>query len=329
MKRKSHVYLIFVLIIALVLSACNSDDDDEPVQRFDDVAVQLKWLHNPQFAGFYAADRLGYYTQEDIRVSFLPGGPTVDVIAPVAAGEADFGIAAGDAVIREIAENKKPFKIIGATYQVNPFVYARIINEENARLETAEDWRGRKIAPFEDVIILAGILNSFDLTVDDVELVTNAEFALNQFIEGVMDVRGIFRTNEVLTLEAEGYELQLFRPEDYGVLTYSDLIYLNTEKVKPDIAERFMRATMRGWEYVIQNPDKALDLVLEYAPSLDKDITQRTWQASIPLFDDGQGLLRVDENVMQSMVDLMLQTGMLTQAPELDTLYTTEYLKQD
>ncbi|MBZ0306748.1 MAG: ABC transporter substrate-binding protein, partial [Anaerolineae bacterium] len=197
------------------------------------------------------------------------------------------------------------------------------------RMETTDDWRGRKISPFEDVIILAGILNHFDLTVDDVELITNAEFALNQFIEGVMDVRGIFRTNEVLTLEAEGYELQIFRPEDYEVLTYSDLIYMNTEKVESDIAGRFMRATLRGWEYVIQNPDKVLDLVLEYAPSLDKDTTQRTWEASIPLFDDGKGLLRVDENVMQSMIDLMLQTGMLTQAPELNTLYTTEYLKQD
>lgn len=329
MNRKIYAYLIFVLIIALVLSACEDDDEEETAQRFDTVSVQLKWLHNPQFAGFYAADRLGYYAQENLKINFIPGGPTVDVIAPVAAGDAHFGIAAGDAVIREIAENDKPFKIIGATYQLNPFVYAQIITEEDDRMETTDDWRGRKIAPFEDVIILAGILNHFDLTVDDVELITNAEFALNQFIEGVMDVRGIFRTNEVLTLEAEGYELQIFRPEDYEVLTYSDLIYMNTEKVESDIAGRFMRATLRGWEYVIQNPDKVLDLVLEYAPSLDKDTTQRTWEASIPLFDDGKGLLRVDENVMQSMIDLMLQTGMLTQAPELNTLYTTEYLKQD
>jgi ABC-type nitrate/sulfonate/bicarbonate transport system substrate-binding protein len=329
MNKKVHLSLVFALIIVLVLSACGGDDDKkEETKRFDEVTVQLKWLHNPQFAGFYAADRLGYYTQERIRINLIPGGPNVDVITPVENGTAMFGIAGGDFVLRDIAQGNKPFKVIGATYQINPFVYVYLLGDEKEPLETADDWRGLRIAPFDDNVILAGILSTLGLTLDDVEVVTDAEFALGQFINGEMDVRGVFRTNEVLALEAEGYQIQVIKPEDYGVLTYPDLIYMNTDKVNDDLAKRFMKATLRGWEYVTQNPDKVLDLVLEYAPSSDKDITQRTWEASLPLFDASNGLLRLDENVMQSMVNLMVQTGMLTEAPDLDKLYTTEYLDQ-
>ncbi|TET52503.1 MAG: hypothetical protein E3J64_05015 [Anaerolineales bacterium] len=81
-----------LMLAAIAVGSCVGDQTTQPA---DQIAVQLKWLHQSQFAGFYAADVNGYYAAEELEVSFIEGGPGIDVYASVLAGEAAFGIDGG------------------------------------------------------------------------------------------------------------------------------------------------------------------------------------------------------------------------------------------
>lgn len=328
MTKKAYLVGVLLLVGLLFLAACDSEDEKaEETKRNAEITVQLKWSHNPQFAGFYAAERLGYYDKEKLTVTFIPGGPGVDILAPLESGEAQFAIASSDLTISQIANDNKPFQIIGATYQTTPFVFAKLVTEDSPALEGADDWRGLRVMPVDSTILLVGILNSFGLTLEDVEIATT-DFDLGKFVSGESaDVRGVYITNEILTLQNLGHEVQIFRPEDYGVQSYADVIVTNTEKVEKDIIKRFMRATLQGWQYAVANPDEILGMVLEYTPSADTEAFQSTWEASLPLLEDGK--LSLEESVIQSMVSLMVQTGVLTETPDFNQLYTTQYLSQE
>lgn len=330
MTKKAYLVGILLLVGLLFLAACDSEDEkSEETKRNAEITVQLKWSHNPQFAGFYAAQRLGYYDKENLNVTFIPGGPGVDVFAPIDNGAAQFAVTSGDFTIAQIVNEKKPYQIIGATYQISPAVYAKLITETSPALDGADDWRGLRVMPVDTTILLVGILNSLGLTLDDIEI-AEANFDLGQFVSGeAADVRAMFVTSDVIALENAGNELQIFRPEDYGVQSYTDVIITNTESVDEDIVKRFMRATLQGWQYAVANPDEIPGMVLEYTPTSELTSVQSNWEAAQPLFDDGKGVLRLEESVFQSMVSLMVQTGVLTDTPDLNQLYTTKYLSQE
>lgn len=333
MTKKAYTYSVILLVFALILAACDSDDKDDnenTTRRDDEVSVQLKWLHNPQFAGFYAADRQGYYSEEKINVNLLPGGPEVDAFATTSSGQAQFGIGSGDFTIDQIVNKDQPFQIIGATYQSSPAVYIKMVADDNPPLEdTADAWRGLRVMPIDTAILMVGILDYYGLTVDDVQ-VMEANFDMNSFVEGTSaDVRATFVTSDVPALREAGHEVQIFQPEDFGVLSYADVIYVNKDKASEDLIQRFMRATLKGWQYVVDNPDKVADLVLQYAPTSNAAQVEAVWNASLPLIDDGNGLLRVEESVIESTVDLMVKAGTLTEKPALDQLYTAKYLTSE
>lgn len=324
-------WIVWLVLLLAILPACGDDDDNESdsgEREPDRVTLQLKWTHNPQFAGFYVAERQGYYDEENLDVNFLPGGPGIEVIEPVRTGEAQFGVASGDAVVQRIAQGS-PFLIIGATYQQNPFAYAHVVTDESPSIEgTADDWRGLRIANFQDQIIIFGILDSIGLSVEEVELVQDADFSLTAFVEGETDLRGMFLTNEVSVLRAQGYEVDVFLPEDFGVLAYQDVVVFNTEETSPDLVRRFMRASLRGWEYAVENPADAIEAVSRFVPSQDIEDIEAVWNATLPLVNDGGPLLRLEDAVFESMVALMIQQGLIDSAPTMSDLYTTEYLSQ-
>src|SRR3990170_2892311 len=80
-----------IAALSLAASACSPASGRATPGPLQPIILQLRWTHNAQFAGFYAADQNGYYAEEGLALAFLPGGPQVDVLAPVLNGVAQFG----------------------------------------------------------------------------------------------------------------------------------------------------------------------------------------------------------------------------------------------
>ena len=318
---KSFLLLIFILP---VLVSCQQQEDETPL---DEVIVQLKWLHQAQFAGFYAADQKGYYTDEGISITFIEGGPTIDTRVSVLNGEAHFGIAGADELIIDRAEGD-PLIAISTIYRRSPVAF---VAAADSGILTPQDFVGKKIlAGLNAIPTLRAMMNRLSISPDEY-IVETHPYDVELFAPEKFPVWGVYITGSIQILKDAGYELNLIYPGDYGVHFYNDTIFASEDFIdsNPDLVLRFLRATLRGWRWAIENPEEAGKLVLEYNADLDVETQILQMEASVPLIHTGEGDIGcMQAEVWEGMYQTLLDQGILeTQFTTSDT-YTMDFLDQ-
>ena len=324
MFRKTRMVfaILPVITVFLLLSlGCQTKEPDVPPAE---ITVQLKWYHQAQFAGFYAADQNGYYRDEGLRVSFLEGGPEVDLNNSVLDGTAQFAVAGADALIVSRAEGNH-LAAIAAVYRRNPLVFFAMADSNITR---PQDFIGKRIrvSPFQQSLFTA-MMSKVGVSSDQYTVVCCER---KPFFSDI-DVSEGYLTNEVLAAQQAGYKLNIIYPDDYGVHLYADTIIASDDFIadKPDLVRRFLRATLKGWRWAIENPEEAAVLALNYDPALNPDLQEAQMLAGIPLINTGEdqiGWMRSD--VWQGMIGWLREQGILTESVELDDVYTMKFLQQ-
>lgn len=325
-KRRYLPFLLSVLVLVGV-SGVACQQGEAPPADLTPITVQLKYFHQAQFAGFYAADQNGFYAEEGLAVTFLEGGPRIDLETPVLDGSAQFGVTAGEQLIYSRAEGE-PLRAIGVIFRRNPLVFMTLAS---SNIVQPQDIVGKTVqynattrlvldAMFKRLGIPPGQYTEID-----------AGFDLARFYSGEVQVWNAFLTNEVLTARAAGYPVNIINPDDYGIHSYADTLFARDDYLaaNPDIALRFLRATLKGWAYAVKNPDKIAPMVAKFNP--DADLTHETFQmlAGLPLIETGEDHLGwMDAKTWQGMYDVLYQQGVLAGPVETADLYTMEFLHQ-
>ena len=137
-SRRKKTILGIALLAGVFLAACTSQETEQPT---NDVTLQLKWTHQSQFAGFYAADVNGYYTEEGIAVTFIEGGPTIDTHTAVLDRTAQFGITGADRLIVGRAQGNA-LRGVAVIYRRSPSVY---VAAADSGISRPEDFVGQNI----------------------------------------------------------------------------------------------------------------------------------------------------------------------------------------
>jgi len=324
MKTITRTLVVLLLAIAL-LAACRPQEAEKPP---DEVTVQLAWIHRALFAGFYAADQRGYYAEEGLEVSMVPRpAPDADVVAPVIDGIADFGVDYGAGLITARSQ-VLPVTAIATLYRRHPLVF---ITLADSGITQPQDFPGhtvRTLTPGSSEVAFRAMMTRVGLDPDSVEKV-DVGFDQSPFLAGDLDIWPGFMNSEALTFREEGYELNLILPEDYGVHLYGYTLFTTDQLIQdnPDLVLRFLRATLRGWQWAIENPEEAGPLALKYDPELDAADQTIIMEASVPLIHTGQdhiGWMRAE--VWQGMHDMLLEQGLLAGPVDVDEVYTMEFL---
>jgi ABC-type nitrate/sulfonate/bicarbonate transport system substrate-binding protein len=118
-------------------------------------------------------------------------------------------------------------------------------------------------------------------------------------------------------------------PSDYGVPFYADVVFTTDDFIakNPDVVERFLRATLRGWQFAVENPEKATTNTLAFDPKLDQAFQLLSLKATIPLVDTGNLPVGVMEPEMwQQMYDILLEQKVITTPFDISTAYTSEFM---
>lgn len=323
MKTKTFL-LLSVLILAL--TACKTQENPSP----DQVSVQLKWIHQAQFAGFYAAETQGYYADENLAVTFVPGGVGVDIFEGVTNGDVQFSVVGADSLIAKRAEGL-PVTAIASIYRVNPFL---LVAFTDSGITSPRDFVGHTVALSlgYDEAQFQAMLNTLNI---DSSLINIVPYTYDNapFLEGEVDVTVSFAAGSLITLyETTGdRSLTLIWPGDYGVHFYSDTIIVNEAYLdsNPDLILRFLRASLKGHRYAIENPEAAIDATLQYAEIQDRDLQTAMFEASIPLIHTGEdhiGWMRPE--VWDEMHDTLLTQGFIQEPLDLEKVYTLEFLER-
>jgi NitT/TauT family transport system substrate-binding protein len=241
-------------------------------QAADDVTLQLKWVTQAQFAGYYVALEKGFYEEEDLNVTIKAGGPDIAPPQVIAGGGADVIVEWMPAALaaRErglpLVNIAQPFKSSGM--MLTCWADVGITGPESFPGRTLGVWFFGNEFPFLSWMAQLGIPTEGGA---DGVTVLKQGFNVDPLIQRQADCISTMTYNEywqVIDAGVTPEELVTFKYEDQGVATLEDGLYVLEENLAdPAFADkmaRFVRASMKGWKYAEENPDEAAMIVLEY-----------------------------------------------------------------
>ena len=241
------------------------------VQAADDVKLQLQWVTQAQFAGYYVALDKGFYTAEDLNVTILPGGPDIAPPQVLAGGGADAML---NWMPSALAAREKGLPVVNIA---QPFKSSGLMLTcwKDTGIKSPADFKGKTIGvwfygneyPFLSWMSQEGISTEGG---DDGVTVLRQGFNVDPLLQRQADCISTMTYNEfgqVLDAGVSEDELITFKYEDQGVATLEDGIYaLEVNLQDPAFADkmvRFVRASMKGWKYAEANPAEAANIVLD------------------------------------------------------------------
>ncbi len=316
--------VLLMLNAAVGLSACTLAAT--PTPPLTPITIQLRWTHQAQFAGFYAADQNGCYAAEGLAVTFVEGGPDVDTLTSVLDGTAQFGVTSAHTLILARAEGKS-LRAIAVVYRRSPQIFFALAESGITR---PEDFVGKaiRVTP-RSAVILRMMTARIGIRPD--QYTERYVASLEPFYSGKVQVSSGFVINEVLTAQKTGYKLNLIYPDDYGVHFYGDTIFTADGLIAadPELVTRFLRATLKGWTYAVENPVAIGSMVLKYDPDADVEHETTTITASIPLVnisEDHIGWMKPE--MWAGMERTLREQGVLADSVDVTQLYTLQFLHQ-
>jgi NitT/TauT family transport system substrate-binding protein len=307
---------VIALAVGLVLALATATAA-QPVE----VKTQLGWLRNGEFAPVMVADAKGFFAAEGIRHQILDGGPGKNPVPLVGAGHAQFGITAGGNAVFQARLAPDPVDVIavGTFLQRGPYSYI-MLADRAAPDPTPRDLEGKTVGMQSDGEIFLQALakkHGLDLRKIKIEVVqANAE----PLLVGKVDFFTGWITNQTYQIEQEtarpdapprirGKVWKAISFAEQGVWSYSDVVFTTGKLVRenPDLVRRYLRALVRGMQYILDHPEETVQLVAAYPEQVEKaDKLAWRWRIQNALFvsDDTRrhGLLWMNPRVWDGMM---------------------------
>ena len=323
---------MFAIALGFGLYASQQEETGRPRGGFEQISVQLKWKHQAQFAGLYVAQEKGFYRDEGLEVVDLKrGGPDAPPIPAVLSGEADFGIAGADDVLVAVSEGK-PIKAIATIYQESPVVYFAL---KESGIERPQDFIGKRVGLRKGTgtyFTYVAMMNNLGLDRNQVIEVSAESQDITPLLEGDVDVWPGFRINEPKVAERMGYEVNLIKPENFGVDIYADVLITTQEMIenRPDLVRAFVSSTLKGWEWAVANQEEAVDIVMNYAEDTNREHQRDMLEASVPLIKRSQVTEIGEMNFSRwnRTYTLLRQYGVIPIDIDVKEAYTREFISQ-
>mgnify|MGYP001811686612 CR=1 FL=1 len=261
MKRK---FMTVLLAGAMSLAA-------SAAMAADKLTLQLKWVTQAQFAGYYVAKDKGFYKEENLDVEIKPGGPDIAPVQVLAGGGADVVL---DWMPSALASREKGVALVNIA---QPFKSSGMMLtcRKDSGITSPQDFKGKTLGvwffgneyPFLSWMSQLGIPT--DGSANGVKVLKQG-FNVDPILQKQADCVSTMTYNEYWQIIDAGLtadDLVVFKYEDQGVATLEDGIYVLEDKLKDPAFEdkmvRFVRASMKGWKFAEANPDEAAGIVLE------------------------------------------------------------------
>lgn len=284
--RPIALLAVAVIILALavvglgLLLGCSS-----PAPATETVKLQLNWFHEAEFVGYYVAVDKGFYDEENLDVTLVEGGPGIQARDEVLNGGADFAISSfGEQ--RTLVETGEPVVALASAFQIPPLV---IFSLADSGIREPRDLAGRRVGVKNDYwrdVLHETLENAGVDPAQVIEVEVDAD-AKRLLYEGAVDVWMGYAHDEPIEAQVAGYQVTTIFPADYGVGGYEGLLLANETTVadRAAMVQRFVRASHRGWLYVVEHPDEAAEVMTRWQPKDGLEFQKLAVRALMPLVD--------------------------------------------
>lgn len=272
------------LILAILLLSFGLQVSAEGPE-FTPVSLQLKWTHQFQFAGYYAAIEQGYYRDEGLEVEIYELSPENSVIEQVVSGDSDFGI--GGPILLSKFVNGQPVVAITANLQKTPVV---LITKQSSNIQDITDLVGKKVMlnnsstdylPLQSMLLQKGITSNDFIAIDQ-------NYNYQSLINGSVDAIAGYLSNEPYFYKSKNVSINIINPQSYGINFYGDILFTSQKVLqqKPEVIAKFKRASLKGWQYAVTHIDETITLIRsKYNLSLSREQLLFEAQKIIELMD--------------------------------------------
>jgi len=325
MKR---LFLIIVLlIIVLIPTACGSPADEELIP----ITFLLDWVPNTNHTGIFVAEVNGYFEESGLAVKIIQPGEVYPEAA-VASGSADFGITFQEQVTLARADDV-PIVSIAAVLQHNTSGFA---SAADLNVTSPADFEGLRYgawgSPFETPT-LEVLMSCAGADFSKLEMLnTGWADPLALIAEDQIDMAWIFYGWQGFQAQQQGVDLNVVMMEDYFDCIpdyYTPVVIASEDTIanKPKVVSAFVEALSRGYDFAIENPGEAAELLLAAVPELDTELVKvsQDWlseyyQADAPRWGEQK------ESVWQDYSDWMVEHGILSAPISASDAFTNEFL---
>ncbi|RAK18720.1 ABC-type nitrate/sulfonate/bicarbonate transport system substrate-binding protein [Anoxybacillus vitaminiphilus] len=331
--------LLLAVILIIALAACNMKENQgqeadkkkgNAEKTLQKITVMLDWFPNTNHTGLYVAKDKGYYKQQGLDVEILqPGeGTTADQL--VAAGKADFGISYQESVT-QARSTDIPLVSIAAIIQHNTSAFASL---KEAGITSPKDFEGKRYggwgSPVEEAVLKA-VMQKANADFSKLKIVTLGATDFFKSIGRDADFMWIYYGWDGVEAERQGKELNtiMLKDLDPALDYYTPVIVTNEEHVKEqkELVKRFMEATAKGYEFAIENPEEAADILIKNAPELNKELVKASQKwLSTKYQDDAEQWGVQKEEVWKRYADWMFERGLIEKNIDPKAAFTNEFL---
>lgn len=333
MKSSLRLFVICALLIgAFSVSAVSAQDEE-----LTPISLQLQWVAQSQFAGYFAALDLGFYEEAGLDVTILEGAVEIVPQQVVASGGAEFGIAW---VPKVLQSNEQGVNLVNIA-QIFQRSGTLQVSFVDTGIESVEDFAGMRIGTWgfgnEHEQFAAMRAVGIDPENPDDVTIIQQPFDMSLLLSGELDAAEAMTYNEYAqVLEAINPDTgELYQPEDLNVINYNDVgtamlqdhVFVNAdwlaEEGNEDIAIAFLEATFRGWIYCRDNFDECVDIVLDNGSTLGA--SHQAWQLNEInklIWPSPEGIGIMDVDLWDQTVAVALEGEVITEEPSMDAYRT-------
>ena len=330
----STVILLIVMSL-LYISSCSiaseNNSSDIKNQNLKKITVVLDWVPNTNHTGIYVARDKGYYKEEgfDVEIIQPTEGGAADLIA---AGKGEFGISYQEQVTyARLATPPLPVKAIAAIIAHNTSGFASPV-EKN--IKTPKDFEGKKYggwgSPVEETMIRA-LMEKYNADYSKVQIVNIGASDFITSVQKDVDFSWIFYGWDGIASEVKGFKINFLKLQDFDKnLDFYTPVIITSEKIikdDPEMVKKFLKATSKGYNFAISNPEESAMILIKNAPELDKEIvtaSQKYLAGQYQADSIKWGIM--NEEIWRNFSKWMLDNNLITQDFDYKNAYTNELL---
>lgn len=337
-----RLMIIVVLIVGFILVGCNeetktkSSESSSTSKDLTPVTLQLKWVPQAQFAGYYVALEKGYYEEEGLEVTIAPGGPDIVPEQQVANGAADIGVDWVASLLPH-QEQGMPLVQIAQIYQKSGLL---LVSKKDAGIESPEDLASKNIGNWmggNEFEILA-LFDKYKLDPNSDLSFVKQGFTMDQFLSGELDAASAMTYNEyqiVLESGVPASDLSVIDMNDEGVAMLEDNLFANAEWLADhkEVAAKFVRASIKGWQEAINDPEAAVDIIMAQSEegSTTRDhqlkMMEEVSKLVVPEGFDSANIGMIDEKMFKQTADIAYKFGVIEEPADIKKAYTNEIME--
>ena len=297
-------------------------------QNLQKTSIQLMWVDQFEFAGFYMAKEKGFYEKIGLDVEIKKYNLSTNVLNEVLEKKADFGVNSSSLIIKKSLG--KDIVILGSIFQSSPLI---ILALKDSRIKNIHDIKNKKLMMTSEqyeAAPLQSMLISENISLKSINLIDHS-FNVDDLINKKTDFMMAYTTNEPYLLKEKGYESQIFHPKDYGFNFYEEILFTSKEFANnnPKLVKDFYDASISGWYYAFGNIDETAQLIYEKYNPQNKSLAS--------LIDEAKEMKKLvydKENkigtITKERINLIINTykvlGLMKNSIDIDDLIYTKHL---